>query len=62
MANTLQSVRTPQVNEMEETLNQMKDRAAELEKQTRGFIIKNPTTAVVGAVVVGFLIGRLVNR
>lgn len=42
-------------------IEQLRDRATELDKQARAFIKQNPTTALVGAVVVGFLIGRMVK-
>lgn len=41
---------------------QMQQRASELDRKARSFVRDNPTTTVVAAVAVGFLIGRLVTR
>jgi ElaB/YqjD/DUF883 family membrane-anchored ribosome-binding protein len=40
----------------------LRERATELEKNTRTFIQANPTVALVGALTIGFLVGRLVMR
>jgi len=45
----------PQVRETAE-------RMAEMEKNARRFVKRHPTATVVGAVCVGFLIGRLLTR
>ncbi|MCB9669792.1 MAG: hypothetical protein H6734_10010 [Alphaproteobacteria bacterium] len=41
---------------------ELRERAQELEKRTRTWIRANPTTALVGAVALGFVVGRLVMR
>lgn len=40
----------------------LRERATELEANARSFIQANPTVALVGALAVGFLVGRLVMR
>jgi ElaB/YqjD/DUF883 family membrane-anchored ribosome-binding protein len=38
------------------------ERATDLEKSTREFIQANPTVALLGALAIGFVVGRLVMR
>ena len=62
MSKSLQTLPPTQRADAEESpIDQLRDRATELDRQARSFIKQNPTTALVGAVVVGFLIGRMVK-
>lgn len=42
--------------------DQAKENLAELNERVVGFIKENPGTCLLGAVAVGFLVGRLVSR
>lgn len=45
-----------------EDIEHYKRQAQDLDRQARAFIRDNPTAVVVGAVAVGFIIGRLLSR
>ncbi|MEZ4321644.1 MAG: hypothetical protein R3F61_29490 [Myxococcota bacterium] len=45
-----------------ETLELVRERVAELDVKARRFIRQNPTTALLGAIAIGFVIGKVVTR
>lgn len=46
----------------DEDFERYKHQVEEMDHRARSFIRENPTAAVAGAVVVGFLLGRLISR
>lgn len=46
----------------DEDIQRYRHQAQELDRQARTFIRENPTAVVVGAVAVGFILGRMLSR
>lgn len=45
-----------------EDIQRYREQVQELDHRARTFIRENPTTVVIGAVAVGFMLGRLLSR